>query len=154
MTCGAHRVLAVQQKGAGSCLLGLSDDVDCAVVELTVSHGSASADISAAAEQPPTSAAPVVLHPAATAGEQPQQQQTTEQREGQPRIRATHIASIPALAYVAAGKTQRKALLLAPPGDAPLLCLLGSALRWHDALPGQCSCCGRRPWQADASPQR
>jgi len=135
MACGAHRVLAVRRgSGAGTCLLGLSDDVDCAVVELSVSSRvSGSGDTASAAEQPATSAAPASQHPAAAAGDQTQQQ--SEQQGGQQHISATHVASIPALAYVAAGKTQRKALLLAPPGDA-LVALVSAAVPWL----ARCSC--------------
>ena len=149
MACGAHRVLAVRRGGAGTCLLGVSDDVDCAVVELAVSRASDSSDAAAAAEQPTASAA----HPADNQAAADTETQHRSQQEGsQPQICATHVASIPALAYVAAGKTQRKALLLAPPGDASLLCFArpslleqcsvgAHAVLWH-------SC------QAGASPQR
>ena len=151
MACGAHRVLAVRrQSGASACLLGLSDDVDCAVVELSVSSRvSGSGETAAAAEQPAMSAAPVAQRSAAAAGDQ--LQQGSEQQESQPHVRAAHVASIPALAYVAAGKMQRKALLLAPPGDAPhclgsYACPLASAQGAHAVLWLSC--------QADASPQR
>jgi hypothetical protein len=107
MSCGAHRVLGVRRGGgsAAATLLGLTDDVDCAVVQLAIARGDAAAGV----EQPPAGAA--------------SEQQQGPSNSGQahhhgPRISATHVVSIPALAYVAAGKTQRKALLLAPPGDA------------------------------------
>jgi hypothetical protein len=40
-------------------------------------------------------------------------------------IVADHVASVPALAYVAAGKVQRRAVLFGPPGAVQLLLLPG-----------------------------
>ena len=105
MSCGAHRVLGVRRcVGAAATLLGVTDDVDCAVVQLAIARG----DAAAAVEQAPT-------------GVSTDQQQKGPADSGQaqhgPRISATHVVSIPALAYVAAGKTQRKSMLLAPPGE-------------------------------------
>lgn len=37
------------------------------------------------------------------------------------RIAAEHVATVPALAYVAAGKVQRRAVLFGQPGELPLL---------------------------------
>ena len=70
-------------------LLGVTDDVDCAVLRLAVS-----------AER---------------------------------RIVADHVVSIPALAYVAAGKVQRRAVVLGQPGEpCSSDCLLcASAPRKH-----------------------
>ena len=119
MACGAHRVLSVRRGGAGAVLLGLSDDVDCAVVELGVAREGSDAS-HAAAKQPET---------ASSVPEQPPAEAESPQQDI-PHICAIHVASIPALAYVAAGKTQRKALLLAPPGDAWPLGLLRLLIPW------------------------
>jgi len=80
VACAPHRLLAAQAAGARM-LLGLIDDVDCAVVEARLGS-------------PPAAGAPA----AAEAGQ----------------AVAEHIASVPALAYVAAG---------APPDPVQGLCV-------------------------------
>lgn len=74
MACGAHRLLGTSSSGSsGSVLLGLTDDVDAAVVRAGISIDG--------------------------------------------RIAAEHVATVPALAYVAAGKVQRRAVLFGQPGS-------------------------------------
>ena len=77
IACGPHRLLGVggggAADGARDCLLlGLTDDVDAAVVRVSIG--------------------------------------------AEDTIAAQHVASVPALAYVAAGKVQRRAVLLGQPG--------------------------------------
>ncbi|GAB4820252.1 hypothetical protein N2152v2_007298 [Parachlorella kessleri] len=86
--CLPHKVLSCQLQ-QDRLLLGLTDDVDCAVVEVACMAG-------AAGSQDGLS----------TCG-----------------FKVQHATSVPALAYVAAGKLQRKFLLLTPPGGS-----LGAAL--------------------------
>eukprot|EP00887_Chlorella_sp_A99_P007189 scaffold2.g7189.t1 len=86
--CAPHRLLSCQVQ-AGGLLLGLTDDVDCAVVAVA---------------------------PASSAG-------TGSGAGAGGGFAAMHVASIPALGYVCAGKVLRKYLLLAPPGGR-----LGAAL--------------------------
>ncbi len=83
LSCGAHRVLAAEARALDSASLGLTDDVDCAVVQLG-------------------------LEPAGLA--------------------ARHVASVPALAYIAAGECPRRApARLAGPGWAPGCCVASRA---------------------------
>ena len=85
---GAHKLLSAQRtcSGGGGLLLGVSDDVDCAVFHVrAVTEGGATGAVAAAA----------------AAG---------------PSLAADHAGLVPALAYVAASKTQRRHTLVAAPG--------------------------------------
>ncbi|KAL4420811.1 hypothetical protein ABPG75_010467 [Micractinium tetrahymenae] len=94
---GAAGAAGQQQQGSSAAssgttlLLGLTDDVDCAVVAVSCCTGSNSGSDSSGGSsgQEGAAAAGFVVQ---------------------------HVSSIPAMAYVAAGKVQRKFLLLAPPG--------------------------------------
>eukprot|EP00891_Asterochloris_glomerata_P001667 jgi/Astpho2/1667/Aster-04101 len=73
--CEPHRLAALQACEPQQCLLGLTDDVDCAVVAAAWDAQSCQASLE-------------------------------------------HISTVPALAYVAAGKVQRKFVLLGHPGSS------------------------------------
>jgi hypothetical protein len=75
-------------------LLGLTDDVDCALLSATLRARASSSTAAAAA------AAAAAAGGAAGTG-------------GSSDVTLTHLAFLPALAYVVAGKTQRRHLLLA-----------------------------------------
>jgi hypothetical protein len=95
VSCAPHRLLAVQAaapggasgQGQAGLLLGLSDDVDCALVSAQLST---SADSSAAAAGSSSSSSSA----------------------GGWGVVLSHQAYLPALAYVVSGKTQRRHLLL------------------------------------------
>lgn len=149
MSCGQHRLLGARgAAGAASVLLGLTDDVDCAVVNVSIrsrapavgsaapgagtdaaeartsdamdasgsASASASADVSASARASasasPTAGVSSSGGQAAAAGAP----SAGDGQPGGPQIVVEHVSSIPALAYVAAGKVQRKHLLLGAPG--------------------------------------
>ena len=87
LLCQPHRVLGCQRAGRARLLLGLTDDVDCAVLEISVTLPASELDV-------PSASMVGAL----------------------PGYAVRHVASVPALAYVAAGKLQRKYLLLGAPG--------------------------------------
>lgn len=104
MTCSPLRLLGVRTAaGSTSVLLGLADDVDCAVVKVSISPPS-SGDVAAVSAV--ASAAGVSVGSGGGGGV-----------GGSPSIEVQHVSSVPALAYVAAGKMQRKHLLLSEPGE-------------------------------------
>ncbi|KAG2442368.1 hypothetical protein HXX76_002454 [Chlamydomonas incerta] len=91
LSCHAHRLLtadgpllapAAAQQAQPALLLGVTDDVDCAVVRLDVGAEGPGGEAGASAPEP----------------------------------QAVHAVSIPALAYVAAGKTHKRHLLLGSAG--------------------------------------
>jgi hypothetical protein len=109
VSCAPHRLLAVQAVAAGSTgqgqawlLLGLSDDVDCALVSAQLSAPALSAAAAAAA-------AGSTSEPAAAAA---------GSSAGGWGVSLCHQAYLPALAYVVSGKTQRRHLLLGELGAA------------------------------------
>jgi hypothetical protein len=95
VSCAPHRLLATAgsvSQGQAGLLLGLSDDVDCALV---------SAQLTAPAL--PAAAAGSTSEPAAAAA---------GSSAGGWGVSLCHQAYLPALAYVVSGKTQRRHLLL------------------------------------------
>ncbi|GIL86925.1 hypothetical protein Vretimale_15539 [Volvox reticuliferus] len=111
LCCGAHRLLTAEgpvqmyyrhqpqpqpQTQAQPLLLGVTDDVDCAVLQVDCWRR-------CAAQQPESGRA---------AGEEAAE-------SGQLAVvQVRHVVSIPALAYVAAGKTYKRHLLLSSPGTS------------------------------------
>lgn len=87
LVCQPHRLLGCQHDVHDVLRLGLTDDVDCAVVEVLASCDASTPD-------------------SASSGG------TAEIQHMAGGFLVRHVASVPALAYVAAGKMQRKYLLL------------------------------------------
>jgi hypothetical protein len=98
VSCAPHRLLSVQavapgSSGAGQAglLLGLTDDVDCALVSAQLSRSNAQGGNATAAGSSSSSSSGA---------------------SGGWGVLLQHQAYLPALAYVVAGKTQRRHLLL------------------------------------------
>jgi len=94
MPLAPHRVVTahagVPRPAGGSAVLGVTDDVDCALLELSIEAGTG----------------------------------------GEPRMQVAHAANVPALAYVAAGKQQKKFLLLDTPPTGPVSAALVETLKY------------------------
>ena len=153
MSCAPHRVLGVRRgRAAASLLVGLTDDVDCAVVDISIQraapvsmqpkHDSSSATASASAQDPSSAAGPS----GAAASDAVVPPQDGEAAAADVRICVQHLSSIPALAYVAAGKVQRKAVLLAVSGKPSNLGLPDNPARSLTSIG-----CESGPVHADAS---
>lgn len=146
MACAQHRLLGAREAaGRAAVLLGLTDDVDCALLNVSITSGAASevstepvaagngvvghqtldamgaivsasdgvsASFSASAGASVSAGASSNGSQAAVAGAAIGE---GDQSSG-PQILVKHVSSIPALAYVAAGKVQSKHLLLGAPG--------------------------------------
>lgn len=119
MACSSHGLLgASSTPGGDALLLGLTDDVDCAVVRVSIStQGTNSAEDDRGAGPERAIASEERQCGSASGGMGMMAGgQAAGNTAGAPRIEVLHVRSIPALAYVAAGKVQRKHMLLAEPG--------------------------------------